>query len=156
MGRKRQTVVVADNDPIIRSVLRALFDRLGCEVRAVADAEAAREAAGPDVGLFVLDLDMPGGGGLDLCRALRGQAAFADVPMVVLTGHAAPHVRAFCEAAGATLYLTKPFNPAALLRAVSPFLDLDAAGEDQLATLISDDRGLQLHDRTAGMAAPCA
>lgn len=146
MGRARLPVVVADNDPIIRSVLRAVFTRLGCEVQAVADAFAVREVAQPDVGLFVLDLDMPAGGGLAVCRALRTRPALRDVPIVILTGHDAPHVRSFCEAAGATVYLTKPFNPAAFLRALSPYLRLDEQGRRELATLIDGDRGLRLQD----------
>lgn len=149
MGRARPPVVVADNDPIIRSVLRALLTRLGCEVHAVADASAVREVATPDVGLFVLDLDMPAGGGLALCRALRARPALRDVPVAILTGHDAPHIRSFCEAAGATLYLTKPFNPAALLRALSPHLPLDDHGRRELRTLIDGDRGLSLQDTEA-------
>ena len=149
MGRTRLPVVVADNDPIIRSVLRAVFTRLGCEVHAVADTRAVHEETPPDVGLFVLDLDMPFGGGLALCRALRARPALQNVPVVILTGHDAPHIRSFCEAAGATLYLTKPFNPAALLRALSPYLPLDAQGRRELATLIDGDRGLRLQDAEA-------
>ena len=149
MARARVPVVVADNDPIIRSVLRAVFTRLGCEVHAVADASAVREVAAPDIGLFVLDLDMPFGGGLALCRALRARPALKDVPVVILTGHDAPHIRNFCEAAGATLYLTKPFNPAAFLRALSPYLPLDEQGRRELTTLIDGDRGLTLQDAEA-------
>ena len=146
-------VVVADNDPMIRGVLRSLLARLGLELTAVADGQQAVAAASPDTGMFLLDLDMPGGGGLGVCRTLRANPDYRDVPIAILTGYHDDDLRERSLAAGATLFLTKPFNPAELLRALSPHLPLDTNATNELSRLIDVDRGLRLQDVAASRGA---
>ena len=147
---RRPRLVVADNDPMVRSVLRSLLARLGFDLAAVADGEGALASAVPGTSMFLLDLDMPGaGGGLGVCRTLRAQAAYRDVPVAILTGFHDEGIRRRSFEAGATLYLTKPFNPAELLRALAPHLPLDAAAERELARVLDVDRGLRLQDVAA-------
>jgi CheY-like chemotaxis protein len=147
VSERRPRLVVADNDPMVRSVLRSLLARLGLDLAAVADGDAAIEAAQPGTSMFLLDLDMPGaGGGLGVCRTLRTRPAYRDVPIAILTGYHDEDLRRRCMEAGATLFLTKPFNPAELLRALAPHLPLDPAAERELARLLDVDRGLRLQD----------
>ena len=145
-ANEKLRVLVADNDPMIRGVLRSLLTRLGFDPIAVADGEEALAAASPDVGMFLLDLDMPGGGGLGVCRSLRARPAYRDIPIAILTGYHHDTQRERSREAGATLFLTKPFNPAELLRALSPHLALDARAKTELSRIIGVDRGLQLQD----------
>lgn len=143
----RTAVLIADNDVVLRSVLRSLFARLDYEVRLAGDgAEAVIEARkGCGVGLVMLDLDMPGGG-LTVCRTLRSDPRFASVPIVILTGYTDPAARGDSLAAGATLFLNKPFNPAELLNALAPYLTLGGAARAELARIVAQDRGLRLQD----------
>ena len=146
-------VVVADNDPMIRGVLRSLLSRLGLALSAVSDGEQALAAASPATSMFILDLDMPGGGGLGVCRALRQQAAYREVPIAILTGHHDRTQRERSLDAGATLFLTKPFNPAELLRGLAPYLPLDGSARAEMSRLLEIDRGLRLQDTVAARGA---
>ena len=149
----RSSILVADNDIVLRSVLRALFARIGFDVALLAEGGAAVAGAGRgrSLVLAVLDLDMPGGG-LAACRALRADPDFIHVPVVILTGYGDEATRRDCLRAGACLFLTKPFNPARLLTEMSPFLPLDVAGRAELAAIVDQDRGIQLRDVVASRA----
>ncbi len=149
----RSSILVADNDIVLRSVLRALFARIGFDVALLSEGGAAVAGAGRgrSLVLAVLDLDMPGGG-LAACRALRADPDFAHVPVVILTGYGDAETRRDCLRAGACLFLTKPFNPARLLTEMAPFLPLDAAGRAELAAIVDQDRGIQLRDVVASRA----
>ena len=144
----RPRVVIADNDPMIRGVLRSMLARLGLDLVATPDGQGALAAATEEARLFLLDLDMPGGG-LGVCRTLRAAPAFRDVPIAILTGHHDDDLRRQCLAEGATLFLTKPFNPAQLLVALAPHLPLDEHGRSELMRLVEFDRGLHLQDVAA-------
>ncbi len=142
----RPRIVIADNDPMIRGVLRSMLARLGLDLIAASDGEGALAAANDEAHLFLLDLDMPGGGGLAVCRALRAMPAFREVPIAILTGYRDENLRQQCLHEGATLFLTKPFNPAQLLVALAPHLPLDEHGRSELSHLVEIDRGLRLQD----------
>jgi two-component system phosphate regulon response regulator PhoB len=64
--------------------------------------------------LVLLDWEMPGASGVEVTRALRGDAdgALRDVPVVLITSQTGPENTAVGFAAGVTDYLTKPFRPA--------------------------------------------
>ena len=96
---------------------------------------------------------MPGGGGLGACRALRARPDTRDVPIAILTGYHDDSLRAQSLDAGATLFLTKPFNPAELLRALAPYLVLDAPARSELFRMLELDRGLRLQDTAAARTA---
>jgi CheY-like chemotaxis protein len=142
----RTKVMIADNDAMIRNVLRSLLTRLGLVLIAVGDADDVMRSATPDISLFLLDLDMPGGGGLAACRSLRASPVFRTVPIAILTGYDSHPQRQRCYESGATLFLTKPFNPAELLGALSPHLPLDAGASAELDRMRAADRGLRLQD----------
>ena len=101
-------ILVIDDDPaILRAVGRALSGR-GFAVSSAADAASALLSAREDrPEVILLDLVLPDGDGIDLCRQIR---AFSDVPIIVLSavGDDAKKVEALDE--GADDYLTKPFS----------------------------------------------
>ena len=79
----------------------------------------AREAR-PD--LILLDVEMPGLGGLDFCRELKADPALADVPVVFITGQARIPVAVAGFNAGASDFITKPVNTPKLLDCVETCL----------------------------------
>jgi ribonuclease P protein subunit RPR2 len=110
--------LLVDDDPGLRTLVRATFDEDGVEIVEAASAEEARAAISarpPDV--IVLDVRMPGESGIDLCRELKADAGTADAAIVLLTGspEVAPRVAA---KAGADALVVKPFSPLQLLAAV--------------------------------------
>jgi FixJ family two-component response regulator len=112
-----RVVSVVDDDVSLRRSLRNLLSSVGFEVETFESAEAflasdSRERAA----CLVLDLRMPGMGGLDLLSHLA--AAGSRIPVIVLTAHGDDDARRRSLDAGAVAFLIKPFQSAALLDAI--------------------------------------
>ena len=105
-------VLVIDDEADVRSVVARALKADGHTVTTAADLETARERIVEGTDLLVLDLRLPDGFGLDLCRELRGEGA--TLPILVLT--ALSHVALRVEGldAGADDFLAKPFAVAEL------------------------------------------
>ena len=110
-------MLVADDDPTVRDVLRLTLDVDGCEVVTARDGAEAVDLAGeihPDIAL--LDISMPHLDGLEVCRRLK---AAPEPPRVVMvsacTGFEDEHAAVL---AGADGYLHKPFSPLEVLSIV--------------------------------------
>jgi DNA-binding response OmpR family regulator len=103
-------VLIADDDPDIRMLVRLRLERSGYTVIAAHDGlEALQLAASCDPDLAILDVSMPGLSGVEVTRTLREQQA--TFPVILLTAHAREADLAAGEEAGATAYVTKPFSP---------------------------------------------
>jgi DNA-binding response OmpR family regulator len=113
-------VLVADDEPDIRDLVCLAVRRAGgTVVRAVGDGRSALTAARderPD--LAVLDVSMPDGSGLEVCTALRADAATAGTRVLLLSAGASDEDVARGLAAGADAYLAKPFVVAGLVEQV--------------------------------------
>ncbi len=104
-------VLIADDDAVVRDVVRRYLERDGLEVRVVGDGnEALRVLSTERIDVAVLDVMMPGPNGLSLCRALR-QGGDYTVPVILLTALSEEDDRIAGLEAGADDYLTKPFSP---------------------------------------------
>jgi two-component system, OmpR family, response regulator len=113
-------ILVVDDDREIRDLLARFLERQRFRVTAVRDAREARRAwTGAHFHLVVLDLMLPGEGGLELARWMRGQG---DVPIVMLTAMGEETDRIIGLELGADDYLPKPFNPRELLARVRAVL----------------------------------
>jgi two-component system cell cycle sensor histidine kinase/response regulator CckA len=108
-------LVVDDDDDVRRAVVRMLRKR-GFDVLEAGSAEAALERARADaLGMVVSDLNMPGGDGIWLCRALR--AAKVDVPVLITSGLADEELKQQLAALGAGL-VEKPFSADELVASI--------------------------------------
>jgi two-component system phosphate regulon response regulator OmpR len=114
-------ILVVDDDREIRDLLaRFLEEKHHMRVTAVRDAREARRAFGNGhYHLVVLDLMLPGEGGLDFARWLRTQS---DVPIVMLTAMGEETDRIIGLELGADDYMPKPFNPRELLARIHAVL----------------------------------
>jgi response regulator RpfG family c-di-GMP phosphodiesterase len=111
-------LLLVDDDPGVRALLRATLDAVDVEVDEAADAPAAAAAIErqiPDA--IVLDVNLPGQDGLSLCRQLKSNRQTKDIPVVVLSGSDGGTPAAAMEA-GADSFLRKPFSPLELLAIV--------------------------------------
>jgi CheY-like chemotaxis protein/nucleoside-triphosphatase THEP1 len=117
-------ILLVDDDPTVRTLARVLLEKNGFRVAEVGDGPAAIEyfAAGAECGLVVLDLDLPTLSGLDVLRTIRGAAATAGVPVVVLTGSEGDEVEVDAMNAGADDYIRKPLEPARFVARVKAAL----------------------------------
>ena len=119
-------ILVVDDDPTVREVVVGYLRASDHEVRAVADGEAALATYAehrPD--LVVLDLMLPGIGGIEVCRRLRLDGG--DVPVIMLTALGDEADRVVGLEVGADDYVTKPFSPRELALRVDSVLRRVAA-----------------------------
>ncbi len=105
------TILVVDDEPMVRDTLRGFLEREGHTVLEAEDALAARAqlAQGP-IDLAFLDVSMPGESGADLCAHLKEDPECQHIKVVLLTGHDdEQHWREGLRS-GADLYAVKPFG----------------------------------------------
>ncbi len=113
-------VIIADNDSIIRGILRSVLEAEGFTVLpAVNGVEAIDLAVRTHARLIILDYKMPRLDGLTSCAEIRALDGYADVPVVILTAFDDVVIRDKAERAGATAFLAKPFTPVDLLRMIA-------------------------------------
>lgn len=120
-GATSRTVLIADDDPRLRSILTWTLEQGNYHVVAAPDGPSAlalaRESQ-PD--LFVLDVGMPGLSGIEVCRQLRQNQVIA--PILILTGFGNEQDKIAGLEAGADDYQTKPFSSRELLARVNALL----------------------------------
>lgn len=120
-------ILIVDDSPTIRRMVRVSLDGLpGLTFReAGTGLEAIESLVISPADLIVLDLNMPDMHGLDVLKFVRAQEAFKTLPIIVLTTRGDEVSRQASLAAGATLFLTKPFSPHALARDARALLGID-------------------------------
>ena len=119
-------VIVADDDPLIRSVLKRKLEEFGQTVyQATNGAEAVALAAKLDASLIMLDIKMPRLDGLQACAQIRELPGYNRTPIVMLTFQDNSKAQVSASRAGATMFLIKPFGMATLMLALSRFLPID-------------------------------
>ena len=115
-----RTILIVDDDPAIRKLIATtLEDVAGYRLEEASNGGPAVAGAGVARPVIVfLDVDMPQVNGIEACRRLRSDPATAAATIVMLTGASGPQAERGALAAGADLFLTKPFSPLHLLRLV--------------------------------------
>jgi DNA-binding response OmpR family regulator len=113
-------ILIVEDDEAIASGLVRVLDSQGYAVRRLARGGPALQAAGPEVGLVVLDLGLPDVDGIDVCRRLR--AARPDLAVLILSARDQELDVVAGLDAGADDYLVKPFRLSELLARVRAHL----------------------------------
>jgi len=131
------TVLVVDDEPIVRDVVVRYHQRDGFDTLEAADGETARElieTASPQ--LVVLDVMLPGIDGLALCRWIRSRG---ELPVIMLTARGEEADRIVGLELGADDYVTKPFSPRELAVRVRTVLRRTASPPAAPDRLVFDD-----------------
>ena len=117
---QKATVLVVEDEPIVRQVVVTYLRQEGHPTLEAADGRTALELIErSEPGLIVLDLMLPGIGGLELCRIIRGRS---DTPVIMLTARGEEADRIIGLDLGADDYVTKPFSPRELVARVRSVL----------------------------------
>jgi len=115
-------VLIADDDTVVRDVVRRYLERDGLDVAIARDGnEALRLLGTQHIDVAVLDVMMPGPDGLTLCRSLRHRGDYA-VPVILLTALGEEDDRIAGLEAGADDYLVKPFESIELVARIRALL----------------------------------
>jgi two-component system chemotaxis response regulator CheY len=124
-----RTLVVDDSPTIRRMVIASLKDVCtGGFSEAATGLDAIEQLALGPIDLIVLDLNMPDMHGLEVLKFVRSHQAYQGIPIVVLTTRSDDASRGTLMAAGASLYMTKPFAPQALATEVRAILERQHGG----------------------------
>ena len=117
---QQHSILVVEDETSIASFVSAYLRNAGYEVRAASSAKAALiDLAGEVPSLIVLDLNLPDGDGVELCRRIRKSS---DVPILMLTARDEDVDKIIGLEVGADDYMTKPFNPRELVARVKSVL----------------------------------
>jgi two-component system response regulator ResD len=121
-------ILVVDDEPIVRDVVCRYLERESFRTIEAGDGdEAFRVLRSEDVQLVVLDVMLPGQGGLDICRWIRARS---NLPVIMLTGRGELTDRIVGLELGADDYVTKPFSPRELVARIRTVLRRAGAGAD--------------------------
>ncbi|WP_040790703.1 response regulator transcription factor [Nocardia paucivorans] len=142
------SILIADDDPVVREVVRRYLEHDGLRVVETGEGTAAVAAltggdSGEQVELAVLDVMMPEPNGIDICRMVRSSVR-PDIPIILLTALGDEDDRVLGLEAGADDYVTKPFSPRELaLRVASVLRRARRAPAPESAVL--RDGAIELH-----------
>jgi DNA-binding response OmpR family regulator len=118
-----QSVFVLEDDADISRLIQHHLDAAGFAVRVYGTpANLVQDAERQAPAVFLLDIMVPGGDGLDVCRRLRNHAALSTVPIIFVTARAAENDRVLGLELGADDYITKPFATRELVARVNAVL----------------------------------
>jgi DNA-binding response OmpR family regulator len=118
-----RTILIVEDDALLRDAFKLLLEDAGYQVLEAGSARAAIELAVDRLpALVVLDLGLPDRPGLDVVRAMRQDPDLKDTPVIALTGRIGEQERRACLEAGCDRYLPKPVAPSALLRELPALL----------------------------------
>ena len=149
MSEEQPVVFVIDDDELVRDALERLLRSVGLQATLFASTREFLQSARPDVpGCLVLDVRLPGMGGLDFQRELAKSSI--HLPIIFITGHGDIPMTVRAMKAGAIEFLTKPFRDQELLDAVQVGIEKDRARRvdagivaglrDRFASLTSRER----------------
>jgi len=118
------TILIVDDSATMRRMVKASLTNIPGAVflEASNGLEAIEKVAIQKVSLVLLDLNMPDMHGLEVLKFLRSHETYQQLPVIVLTTRGDDASRKAAEDAGASLYLTKPFDPVAFKRHVMALL----------------------------------
>jgi FixJ family two-component response regulator len=138
---RESTVFVVDDDPEVQDALRWLIESVNVSVETFDSAEGFVDTVGPDrPGCLVLDVRMPGMGGLRLLENLR--ALQFQLPVIVLTGHGDVPLAVRAMKAGAMDLIEKPCADQDLLDRIYSAMQLDAELRAEKARRVAADEQL--------------
>lgn len=116
---RKKRILITDDDLGILEVLQIIFEHAGYEVDLIPDAKKLldQEFRIPD--LFILDKQLSGYDGLDICKFLKKQESSKSIPIVMIS--ATPNLEVRAREAGANFFIEKPFDVQTLLETVENF-----------------------------------
>jgi DNA-binding response OmpR family regulator len=126
-------ILVIEDDPSVRTLVKAVLEHNGNKV-ATEDSAASgqQEAIDGEYDMIILDLGLPDGDGYEVCKNIRDKNV--PTPVLILSGEQETDVKVKCLKVGADDYLTKPFNTEELLARLEAIKRRSEKAGDQLLT----------------------
>lgn len=119
---RKKTILIADDEPDIRALVKALLNKDFTVIEAGDGNEAVKVAMRYSPDLILMDIIMPGVDGYTACSVLKKQKVTKPIPVVMATGVGFSLNKRLSKEVGADGYITKPFNLNKLLTIINQFL----------------------------------
>ena len=124
-------ILIVDDEPHLRTLIKQALEELeedGVELLTASNGEEALETIrSEEPNLVFLDVMMPKRNGFDICNAVKNELGLTHIHIILLTAKGQEFDRRRGQEVGADLYMTKPFDPDALLAKAREVLDLPAS-----------------------------
>jgi len=115
-------IVVTDDDPGLQDIFKIILERAGYEVEVVPNGKRILQNQYSTPDLFILDKQLSGFDGLDICRFLKKQESTAHIPVIMISAN--PSISTMAKDAGADDYIEKPFDMTRLLKMVEDYISV--------------------------------
>ncbi len=116
---QKKKILFVDDSGSIRTLVKMILEKAGYEVIVGEDGtDALPHLNGQHIDLVITDLHMPKMNGLELIKEIRKRQAYKYVPILFLTTETKPELKQEAKMAGATGWITKPFDKEKLLRII--------------------------------------
>lgn len=123
MSSSQKKVLVLEDDPVVRKLIRRHLETLGVDVLEASDARAAiSKLKDSQPALLCLDLMLPESSGFAVCEYMRSVPQLERVPIIVISARTSISDRALAQEMGISHYLTKPFRREEFLKLVRGLL----------------------------------
>lgn len=117
------SVLVVDDSPTVRTLMKAFLQSHGFQVETIATAEQAIQALFTTYDLVFLDVVLPGSmDGYKICKIIKARSEYKDIPVVMLTSKGSTIDKVRGKFSGSSAYLTKPVNQVVLLKTLHQLL----------------------------------
>lgn len=110
-------IILAEDDPGIQDCVQIILEKEGYQVTVFSNGEDLLNKRFESPDLFILDRQLSGVDGLDICKFLKQEDEFGQIPVVILS--ASPQIRSLAKECGAEDFLEKPFTIEGLRRMVA-------------------------------------
>jgi DNA-binding response OmpR family regulator len=123
----KQKIVIADDDPGVLEIFKIIFEKAGYDTITLSNPKPLLQNQYTDADIYLLDKQMSGTDGIEVCRHLKQQEQTRDKPVLIISAN--PNARALSEEAGADDFIEKPFLKKELLAKVAKNIRLGVSWE---------------------------
>lgn len=113
-------IVIIDDDEGVQDIFRLIFKRAGYDVEVYGEAASILQNQFTQPDLFLLDRQLSGQDGLNVCNFLKSQTLTKDIPVIIIS--ATPGIGILAKEVGADDFLEKPFQLNDLLKIVAKWI----------------------------------
>lgn len=117
----KKKILITDDDEGVQDIFKMIFEKEGYEVEVLGEADSIFENNYNIPDLFLLDRQLSGHDGLNVCKFLKSQPATRDIPIIIVS--ASPGISTLALQAGANDFIEKPFEKKSLVNLVSKWIE---------------------------------
>ncbi len=116
----KKKILITDDDPGVQDVFKIIFEKAGYDVKIISEGRSIIENNFDKPDLFLLDKQLSGMDGLQICTYLKSQKSTRDIPVIMIS--ATPGIGKMAREAGADDFVAKPFQLKDLLNVVAKWV----------------------------------